>query len=68
MEAGIPAECRLWCPNERCSRMMHVDFATLLDPNATDEPTVVCPHCATLVCARCRIRRHAEFTCAEVRH
>ena len=67
-EVGIPFDHRFHCANEKCARMFDVDIASVLAAAraGSARPKVICPHCNTASCARCKILWHEMLSCDEV--
>ncbi|KAK9804884.1 hypothetical protein WJX72_010088 [[Myrmecia] bisecta] len=64
IEASIPEEQRIYCPNPRCALLLvRDDQGTAARQNVRSR----CPACQQLMCASCRAAWHTGLTCEEFR-
>ncbi|KAI8550166.1 hypothetical protein RHMOL_Rhmol06G0083900 [Rhododendron molle] len=54
----IPESHKVYCPFKDCSAMLVNDTGTTIGETE-------CPSCQRLICAKCRVPWHTEFTCQE---
>ncbi|KAE9457299.1 hypothetical protein C3L33_10794, partial [Rhododendron williamsianum] len=54
----IPESHKVYCPFKDCSAMLVNDTGTAIGETE-------CPSCRRLICAKCRVPWHTEFTCQE---
>lgn len=55
-EAATPPDCRIYCPNKRCSTFIG-------RRPSSDSTTLSCPECSTDICSRCKTKAHPNESC-----